>query len=64
MVSIDELVAAIHSIQGTSNEVKEKKILQVLESLDKDNDGKIDDLGDVVKVSLIYLKCQILNCTF
>jgi hypothetical protein len=50
MVSIDEILAAIHQIQGISSEVKEKKILEVLESLDKDHDGKIDDLSDVVKV--------------
>lgn len=51
MVSIDEILAAIHQIQGLSSEIKERKILEVLESLDKDHDGKIDDLSDVVKVS-------------
>jgi hypothetical protein len=53
MVSIEEIIAAIHQIQGVSSEVKEKKIAQVLESLDKDHDGKIDDLNDVIKVSII-----------
>ena len=52
MVSIDELVAAIHKIQGVSSELKEQKILQVLKSLDQDHDGKIDDLAEVVKVRL------------
>lgn len=55
MVSIDEIVAAIHQIQGVSNEIKEKKISQVLQSLDKDQDGKIDDLNDVVKVRIIFI---------
>ena len=50
MVSIEELIAAIHQLQGISSEIKEKKIAQVLESLDKDRDGKIDDLNDVLKV--------------
>ena len=64
MVSIEEILAAIHQIQGISSEIKEKKILEVLESLDKDHDGKIDDLSDVVKVSVlnfIFQRIEIKN---
>lgn len=50
MVSIDELIAAIHKIQGVSSVLKEEKMLQILKSLDHDHDGKIDDLSEVVKV--------------
>jgi Ca2+-binding EF-hand superfamily protein len=64
MVSIDEILAAIHQIQGISSEIKEKKILEVLESLDKDHDGKIDDLSDVVKVREENEKRVILRINF
>ena len=33
-----------------SNEEKEKKVIQVLESLDTDKDGRIDDINDVLRV--------------
>jgi hypothetical protein len=50
MVSINEIIGAIRQLQGVSSDAKEKQIAQVLESLDTDKDGNIDDLGDVVKV--------------
>lgn len=50
-VSIDELVETIKRFKGVSSQDKEKKLMQVLQSLDKDKDGKIDDLNDVIKVS-------------
>ncbi len=50
-VSINEIIAAIRQLQGVSSEAKEKQIAQVLESLDTDHDGNIDNIGDVVKVS-------------
>jgi LETM1 and EF-hand domain-containing protein 1, mitochondrial len=49
-VSIDELLSTIKKIRGVSNDVKEKRLVQVLQSLDMDKDGKIDDLNDVLKV--------------
>lgn len=49
-VSIDELVETIKKIRGVSNDVKEKRLLKILTSLDMDKDGKIDDLNDVLKV--------------
>lgn len=54
MVSIDELIAAIRQLKGISDELKEKKVAQILESLDKDHDGKIDDLNDVIKVRIKF----------
>lgn len=50
MVSIDEILAAIQKIQGVSDDIKQEKIRKVLLSLDRDRDGKIDDMSDVVKV--------------
>jgi Ca2+-binding EF-hand superfamily protein len=50
VVSIEELLAAIQKIQGVSDEAKEEKIRKVLLSLDRDRDGKIDDMSNVVKV--------------
>ncbi len=50
IVSIDELVNTIQKFRGVSNDVKEKKLRQVLQSLDKDKDGKIDDINDVLRV--------------
>jgi hypothetical protein len=46
----------IKRLRGVSNDVKEKKLMAVLETLDKDKDGKIDDLNDVLKVNE-YLFC-------
>ena len=61
-VSIDELVETIKKIRGVSNDVKEKRLLKILTSLDVDKDGKIDDLNDVLKVNkqnlLFYLKIK------
>ena len=50
IVSINELMAAIKKYRGTSDDEKEKKLLQVLQTLDKDKDGKIDDINDVLRV--------------
>lgn len=55
-VSIDELMETIKRIKGVSFQDKEKKLVQVLESLDKDKDGKIDDLNDVLKVRRFSMK--------
>lgn len=49
-VSIDELMETIKRFKGASSQDKEKKLMHVLQSLDKDKDGKIDDLNDVLKV--------------
>lgn len=54
-VSIDELIETIKRFKGISNQTKEKKLVQILETLDKDKDGKIDDLNDVLKVTSIFL---------
>jgi hypothetical protein len=43
-------MSTIKRIRGVSNDLKDKKLALVLESLDKDCDGKIDDLNDVLKV--------------
>lgn len=40
----------IKSLKGVSNDLKEKKFIDVLQSLDKDKDGRIDDINDVLKV--------------
>lgn len=50
-VSIDELMETIKRFKGVSSQDKEKKLMHVLQSLDKDKDGKIDDLNDVLKVN-------------
>ncbi|RNA33613.1 LETM1 and EF-hand domain-containing [Brachionus plicatilis] len=47
MVSIDELVETIKRIKGPSSE---KKIVEILKSLDTDKDGKLEDLNYVLKV--------------
>ena len=52
MVSIDELVETIKRIKGPSSE---KKILEILKSLDTDKDGKLEDLNYVLKVFFYYL---------
>lgn len=49
-ISIEELMSAITMIRGQSDESREKKLLDILKSLDSDNDGRIDDLSDVIKV--------------
>jgi hypothetical protein len=49
-VSIDEVIKTIRRLKLVSNEEKEKKVIQVLESLDMDKDGRIDDINDVLKV--------------
>lgn len=49
-MSIDELMSTIKRIRGVSDAVKEKKLMEVLQTLDQDRDGKIDDLNDVLKV--------------
>lgn len=49
-VSIDEIIETIKRFKGISSQDKEKKLMHVLQSLDKDKDGKIDDLNDVIKV--------------
>ena len=49
-VSIDELMSTIKKIRGVTGDIKDKRLILVLESLDKDHDGKIDDLNDVLKV--------------
>ena len=49
-MSIDELMSTIKRIRGVSDTVKEKKLMEVLQTLDQDRDGKIDDLNDVLKV--------------
>lgn len=43
-------MSTIKKIRGVSNDVKEQKLKEVLSTLDKDRDGKIDDLNDVLKV--------------
>ena len=45
-------MSTIKKIRGIGNDVKDKKLALVLESLDKDSDGKIDDLNDVLKVNI------------
>ena len=52
-VSIHELVETIKRFKGISSQDKEKKLMHVLQSLDNDKDGKIDDLNDVLKVKFI-----------
>ena len=49
-MSIDEVIKTIRRLKLVSNEEKEKKVIQVLESLDMDKDGRIDDINDVLKV--------------
>lgn len=43
-------MSTIKRIRGVSDAVKEKKLMEVLQTLDQDRDGKIDDLNDVLKV--------------
>ena len=43
-------MSTIKKIRGVSNDVKEQKLKEILSTLDKDRDGKIDDLNDVLKV--------------
>lgn len=50
----------IKKIRGVSDEVKEKKLMQVLQSLDTDKDGKIDDINDVLKVNRFF-KRELYN---
>jgi LETM1 and EF-hand domain-containing protein 1 len=50
IVSIEELMLAIKKFRGISDDLKEKKLLKVLQTLDKDKDGKIDDINDVLRV--------------
>ena len=45
-------MGTIKKIRGVSNDIKDKRLILVLESLDKDKDGKIDDLNDVLKVNI------------
>lgn len=49
-VSIEELVGTIKSLKRISTNLQEQKIVDILQSLDKDKDGKIDDINDVLKV--------------
>ena len=49
-MSIDEVIKTIRRLNLVSNEEKEKRVIQVLESLDMDKDGRIDDISDVLKV--------------
>jgi hypothetical protein len=44
----------IKKIRGVSDDVKERKLMQVLQSLDTDKDGKIDDINDVLKVNILF----------
>jgi hypothetical protein len=44
----------IKKLRGTSNDAKDKKLLELLETLDHDSDGRIDDLDDVLKVKLKF----------
>ena len=44
----------IKKIRGVSDDVKERKLMQVLQSLDTDKDGKIDDINDVLKVNRLF----------
>lgn len=61
MVSIDELVSTIKKLKGgLSTPEKEKKLIEVLQTLDKDKDGKIDDLNDVLRVSFLFIDCVSL----
>lgn len=53
-ISIEELMSAITMIRGQSDESREKKLLDILKSLDSDNDGRIDDLSDVIKVGNLF----------
>ena len=51
MVSIDELMSTIRKLKVVSTDEKEKKVREVLQSLDMDKDGMIDDINDVLKVN-------------
>jgi len=50
-VSIDELIEAISQIKSMSEE-KRKMLYDILQTVDTDNDGNIDDLSDVIKVNI------------
>jgi LETM1 and EF-hand domain-containing protein 1 len=58
-VSIQELIETIKRLKGISTQDKEKKLVQILQSLDKDKDGRIDDINDVLKVKN---KLAVLFC--
>ena len=52
MISIEELMKRIQQIRGGQiDETKDKKLLELLRSLDNDHDGKIDDLNEILKVT-------------
>jgi hypothetical protein len=59
-------MSTIKRIRGVSNDLKDKKLALVLESLDKDCDGKIDDLNDVLKVitSIVLSLTMFYNVVF
>lgn len=59
-------MSTIKRIRGVSNDLKDKKLALVLESLDKDCDGKIDDLNDVLKVitSIVLSLKMFYNVVF
>ena len=59
-------MSTIKRIRGVSNDLKDKKLALVLESLDKDCDGKIDDLNDVLKVitSILLSLTMFYNVVF
>lgn len=50
MVSIEELMGSIRTIRGQSDDTRDTKLQDVLKTLDSDQDGKINDLNDVIKV--------------
>jgi hypothetical protein len=55
MVSIEELVATIKRIKGFSSDAQENKVRDILKTLDQDQDGRLDNINDVLKVSPIAL---------
>ena len=51
-------MSTIRKLKVVSTDEKEKKVREVLQSLDMDKDGMIDDINDVLKVnsnSFIFL---------
>ena len=55
-------MSTIKKIRGVTSDTKDKKLILVLESLDKDHDGKIDDLNDVLKVKFTQLCSVLISC--
>lgn len=50
MISVEQLMANITQIRGQADESKDKKLMDILKSLDSDNDGKIKDMVEIIKV--------------